>query len=132
MTEPQLIELRRTIAQGPHPTYGWYTPTPWMTLDGMSAQEYNQLYKGQIKDAVDTIFFDRLRMPGGTAIGAGDKQLFGVALNGSTTTADGGTSYKKGKDDTNMKQANEMAYGNIFIVESFQCEVILTDRKSVV
>jgi hypothetical protein len=118
--------VRRSLAQGPDPTFGWYVPQPFMTLDGLSAQEYNQFFKGQIKDAVDTVRFDTLRIIAGTAIGLTDKLLFNTKAGDNTTTADGGQTYKKDKVDTNMKVANEMEFGNVLIVESFQVEVMNT------
>lgn len=103
-----------------------YERTFLETLDGISAQEYNQLFKGRIKNAIDTIRFDTLRIIGATAIGAGDKSMFNVGVNGTGTSADGGTTFKKTKFDTNMRVANEMEYENVLLVESFQCEAILT------
>lgn len=119
------MEVRRTLAQGPHPAYGWYVPTPLMTLDGLSAQDYNQYFKGQIKDAIDSVRFSRLRILGGTAVGLTDKSLFNFSVGQSgVPTADGGTTFKALKDDTNMRQASEMEYGNVFIVEGFECELM--------
>jgi hypothetical protein len=94
------------------------------TLDNLPAQEYAQRFKGNIKNAIDTIRFDTLRIIAGTAIGLTEKSLFSVALNQTGATADGGTTFKKDRVDTNMRVPNEMEYGNVLIVESFQIEAI--------
>lgn len=118
MAESTAIEVR-------NPRTGMYERSYLESLDGIPMQTYNQLFRGQIKNAIDTIRFDTLRIVAGTAIGLTDKTLFSVALNGTATTADGGTSYKKDRADTNMKVANEMEYGNVLIVESFQVEAFV-------
>lgn len=121
MATPQtVIEVRSNPGQYP----AVYDRTFLESLDGISMQEYMQRFKGQIKNAVDTIRFDTLRIFAGTAIGANDKALFSVPVNGSGTSADGGTTIKKDRSDTNMRVASEMEYGNALIVESFQVEAI--------
>jgi hypothetical protein len=98
----------------------------WLeTLDGVSPEEFRARFKEQAKYAIDTIRFDTLRVVTGAAIGLTDKSLFSIPVNGAATTADGGTAYKKDKADTNMKQPNEMEYGNILIVESLQVEAMI-------
>lgn len=102
-----------------------YQPQNLESLDGVSLAEYNNRFRGQIKNAVDTVRFDTLRIAAGVAIGLTDKSLFSIPVNGTSATADGGTAYKKDRADTNMKVANEMEYGNSMIVESFQIEAII-------
>lgn len=121
MPESQVIEVRSNPAQYP-PVY---ERSFLESLDNIPLSEYNQRFRGQIKNAIDTIRFDTLRIVSGTAIVLSDKSLFSVPLNGTGTTADGATSYKKDQADTNMRVASEMEYGNTLIVESFQIEAFV-------
>jgi hypothetical protein len=104
---------------------GFYERKSLESLDGISAQQYNQMFKGQIKGASDHIRFDTLSIVAGTAVGLTEKSLFTVPVNTNGTTADGGTTYKKDRADTNMRVANEMESGNVLIVESFQVEAFV-------
>lgn len=104
-----------------------YFETGLQALNGISAQDYNSIFKGQVMNAIDTVRFDRLRIAGGAALPTTPIQLFGVKLGGAGATAQG-TAITKLLDDTNMRQNNEMEYENYLIVESFQCECIVTNQ----
>ncbi len=108
-----------------NPATGIYERRPLESLDGINAETFNQLFKGQIKYAHDSRRYDSLRIVAGTAIGLTDKQLFNIPVNTNRTTADGGTTFKGDRADTNMKVANELPSGNYLIVTSFQVEAIV-------
>lgn len=103
--------------------------TNLMSLDGVSAQEYASMFKGNIKNAIDSVRFSRLRIAGGVAVSTTPLNFFSGKPGIAGATA-AGTAITLLKDDTNMRQPNEMEFGNYFIVESVQILCIATAQTA--
>jgi hypothetical protein len=121
MAEDRIIQVRQNN--------GLYEDRNIETLDDMPASDYMKFFKDRIKHAVDRRRFDVARIVGGQVIAADLKPLFNIPLNGDAKTLDGGTTYKKDRGDTNMKENNKLEYGHVLIVESVQVSCLATSRE---
>lgn len=99
------------------------------TLDDMPSEEYEKLFKGRIKSAIDHRRRDTFRIDtGGVTVPKGIKAFFNIAIDGDAKTANG-VAYVKDKSDTNMIEANKLEYGTTLIIESVQLTAVATSRE---
>jgi hypothetical protein len=99
-------------------------------LDGMSARQYLQTVKGQLKNARDYKLRDTRIIGTGGTVTTGDYEFFVKPINAEESTLDGGaTIARKTGDLTNLLEANKLIKGNILVVDSIECSVFVPARE---
>lgn len=103
---------------------------PLETLQGMSADEYKQLFDGKIQSAIDDDIYDTVRIVAGQTLAKKTVNMFSVPNGSDAKTADNGASvYTKDEGDTNMTEGNRMEWGNTFILDRLQVQLFQSDRE---